>query len=82
MPRKILRQPAVNDCTGLSTAQIWRLEKTGEFPARVQITPSSIGWYEDEIAAWIEARPRGGGRRPRTGRPSTRRTTIAAPAAA
>jgi prophage regulatory protein len=64
MARKILRKPAVKERTGLSTAQIWRLEKAGTFPARVQISANAVGWYSDEIEGWIEARARGIGRRP------------------
>ena len=64
MARKLLRTPAVSERIGLSGPQIWRLEKAGNFPARVQISAGAIGWYEDEIDAWIEARPRGFGRRP------------------
>jgi prophage regulatory protein len=64
MGRKILRHPHVIECTGLSAPQIWRLEKAGQFPARVQISPGAIGWYSDEISAWVDARPRGFGRRP------------------
>jgi len=64
MARTILRKPAVTERTGLSTAQIWRLEKAGEFPVRVRISAGTVGWYSDEIDAWVEARVRGFGRRP------------------
>ncbi len=64
MARKILRHPHVIERTGLSGPQIWRLEKAGSFPARVQISVGAVGWFEDEIDAWIDARPRGFGRRP------------------
>jgi prophage regulatory protein len=64
MARMILRKPAVRERTGLSDAQIWRLERAEQFPARVQISPGAVGWFSDEIDAWIEARARGFGRRP------------------
>ena len=64
MARTILRKPAVTERTGLSSAQIWRLEKAGKFPARVQISAGAVGWFSDEVDAWIEARARGFGRRP------------------
>ncbi len=64
MARNLLRKPAVRERTGLSDAQIWRLERAGNFPARVQISAGAVGWYSDEIDAWIEARARGFGRRP------------------
>src|SRR4051812_28070007 len=63
MPGKnILRHPQVMERTGLSAPQIWRLEKAGTFPARVQISAGAVGWFSDEIESWIEARPRGFGR--------------------
>jgi prophage regulatory protein len=33
---------------------IARLEKAGQFPKRVQLGPSRVGWIESEIIAWIE----------------------------
>jgi predicted DNA-binding transcriptional regulator AlpA len=36
--RNIIRKPAVTHRTGLSYSTIWRLEETGDFPARIQIT--------------------------------------------
>ncbi len=44
---------------GLSRVTIWRLERAGKFPDRVNLTDSRIGWIETEIDEWIEARPRG-----------------------
>ena len=42
-----------------SKAQLWRLEKRGEFPRRIQLTnyPNGRhGWSEDEGDAWISER--------------------------
>lgn len=65
MSRSILRKRAVWQRTGLSDTTIWRLEKAGEFPARLTITEGgSVGWYEDEINAWVHDRVRGAGKRP------------------
>jgi len=46
--------------TGLSRPTIWRLEREGRFPARVQISSNRVGWYGHEIKAWLESRPRVG----------------------
>jgi prophage regulatory protein len=62
--KTILRQPEVCGRISLSPTQLWRLEKAGKFPERIQISANAIGWFEDEIEAWIAARPRGFGRRP------------------
>ncbi len=56
---KILRIRDVTITTGLSRTTVWRLERRGEFPRRVRLSPNSTGWIESEIEQWIESRPRG-----------------------
>ena len=58
--RKILRAKAVKERTGYSRVQVWRKSRDpdDDFPAPVQLGPNAIGWYEDEIDAWVENRPR------------------------
>ena len=55
----ILRTAAVIRLTGLSRTTLWRLERQGDFPERVRLGLNSVGWREEEIARWIDARPRG-----------------------
>jgi len=55
----VLRTPTVIRVTGLSRTTLWRLERQGEFPARIRLGPNSIGWRAEDIARWIDARPRG-----------------------
>ena len=55
----LLGKKKVRRKTGLSDPTIWRLERAGEFPKRVNITPSRVGWIEEEIDEWIAGRPRG-----------------------
>jgi len=57
-PRRILRESEVEHVTGLSRVQRWRKRRRGEFPAAVELGPNSIGYFEDEILQWLEARPR------------------------
>lgn len=64
MSRKILRKPAVRQRTGYSDSQIWRLERAGQFPKRVQLGPMAVGWFEDEIDRWVADRVRGFGKAP------------------
>jgi prophage regulatory protein len=54
----ILRRPEVMARTGLSSPTIWRLERAGHFPARVQLAPNSVGWFESDIDAWLTSRQR------------------------
>ncbi|MHB1220186.1 MAG: helix-turn-helix transcriptional regulator [Alphaproteobacteria bacterium] len=42
---------------GLSRSTRWRLERTGEFPARKQITRGAVGWSLNEVSEWVKARP-------------------------
>ena len=56
--RRILRDPEVQQRTKLSRVQRWRGVRKGTFPAPVQLGPNSIGWYSDEIEAWLSERPR------------------------
>ncbi len=56
--RKIIRPSAVCERTGKSRTQIWRDVRDKKFPAPIQIGPGAIGFYEDEIDAWIASRPR------------------------
>ena len=64
-PRKIIRKAAVCERVGLAPATVWRKsnDPDDDFPASVQLGPCATGWYEHEIDAWIESRPRGGGQR-------------------
>jgi len=56
---KILNQHEVVEMVGLSKVTLWRLEKLGRFPVRLQLGARKMGWREDEIFEWIEKRPRG-----------------------
>jgi predicted DNA-binding transcriptional regulator AlpA len=71
--RNIIRRAEVRKRTGLSDTTIWRHEKNGQFPHRVQLTEAgSVGWFEDEIDQWIHGRIRAGGKRPAGVAPASR----------
>jgi|APSaa5957512535_1039671.scaffolds.fasta_scaffold214650_2 prophage regulatory protein len=55
---KILKKELVCEATGLSYPSIWRLEKEGRFPSRVEISSRRVGWIDSEVDEWIESRPR------------------------
>lgn len=42
-----------------SRQHLGRLEKAGQFPARIQLGECSVGWLEGEVDDWIRSRPRG-----------------------
>ncbi|MEE9452075.1 MAG: AlpA family phage regulatory protein [Gammaproteobacteria bacterium] len=56
MNEDILRFPSVRKVTGLSRSTIWRLENRGQFPARRQLSPGSVGWLRREIEVWVKTR--------------------------
>ena len=58
MSKNIIRLPAVTAKTGLSPSTIWRYEKAGDFPRRVQLGPNSVGWIAEDVDAWVERRGR------------------------
>lgn len=55
---RLLRLPEVLSLTGLSRATLERLILAGDFPMPVRPTPCTRAWRSDEVAAWIDARPR------------------------
>ena len=55
-PDRILRAKEVQEITGLSRTTIWRLERSGRFPARVPLTASNVGWRQGDIQEWIRSR--------------------------
>jgi prophage regulatory protein len=54
---KVLRLPEVIAATGLSRMTVYRLEAREEFPKRRRLGRNSVGWLEEEVAAWIQSRP-------------------------
>ena len=54
---KILRFDEVAERTGLSRTTVWRLERQGQFPARIQLSPRAVGWPAEEVEEWLKSRP-------------------------
>jgi prophage regulatory protein len=52
----IIRLPAVIKKTGLSRSTIYGLLAKNMFPARIQLSPRSMGFLEYEINAWLDER--------------------------
>ena len=60
MSRRVIRLGSVQAKVSASRSTIYRWESdpTAGFPQRVQLGTNSVGWYEDEIEAWLASRPR------------------------
>jgi predicted DNA-binding transcriptional regulator AlpA len=62
---RLLPWRQVREMTGLSRTTAWRLQKRGDFPAPLVISPGRVGWRERDLEAWTESRgPRGAGGAP------------------
>jgi len=53
---RILRKPELFKKIGCSDATIWRWERKGKFPRRVQLGGNSVGWLASEVNKWIKDR--------------------------
>jgi prophage regulatory protein len=42
----------------LDRSTIWRMSRSGRFPAPIQLTPAKLGWRWSAVAAWLEERQR------------------------
>lgn len=58
MSDKILKRKEAVEKSGLSYPTIWRLERRGQFPARLRLSQGRVGWLESEITQWLAARIR------------------------
>ena len=60
--RRLIGIQAVERLTGRSRTTIRRYRAAAEidFPRPVELGPRDLGWFEDEVLAWIETRPRVG----------------------
>ena len=52
---RILRMPELRRITGLSSSTIVRMERRREFPPRLRLGGTAVGWREDEILQWINS---------------------------
>jgi predicted DNA-binding transcriptional regulator AlpA len=54
--KKILRPRQVISSLGTSLPTLWRLIQRGEFVSKIQISTKAVGFYEEDVAAWLENR--------------------------
>ena len=43
-----------------SSATVWRKVKNGTFPQPIKLSAGITAWKGSDIAAWLEAQPKGG----------------------
>jgi prophage regulatory protein len=59
--KRALSHKAVLERVPLSRTTLWRMERAGQFPKRIQLSPNRVAWLEADIDAWFEERQRNHG---------------------
>ena len=55
---RVVRRKQLLELIGLSNTTQWRLEKAGQFPARIKLGQGSVGWHLNEVEDWLKGRER------------------------
>jgi len=53
---RILTSKERREMVPYSDMQIWRMERNGTFPKRIQLGPKRVGWSQNEIMDRMEER--------------------------
>lgn len=53
---RIIRKPELLNMLGLSDPTVYRMEKAGRFPKRLQLGGNSVGWLASEVEGWFSER--------------------------
>lgn len=56
MTKRILKISEVTHSTGLGRSTLYERVKEGKFPRPVHLGPRAVGWLEEEVLGWIDAR--------------------------
>lgn len=51
---RVLKLEHIVEATGLCSTTIWKLEKQGQFPKRVKLSPNRVGWRETDLDEWVQ----------------------------
>jgi prophage regulatory protein len=54
----LLKRRQVLERLGVSHVTIWRLQRLGQFPPPIRISPGRVAWREADIEQWIADRAR------------------------
>ena len=55
---RLINEKKVLALIGLSRSTLWRLEQSGQFPSRRQVSTRAVRWNLAEVLEWIESRQR------------------------
>jgi prophage regulatory protein len=54
----LILRPERQRLVPISDTTIWRMERRGEFPRRIPISPGRVAWLRSEIESWLSDRRR------------------------
>jgi prophage regulatory protein len=54
--KRVLDHKALLERVPISRTTLWRMERAGDFPRRIQISAHRVGWFEAEVDAWLDGR--------------------------
>lgn len=54
--KNILRPAQAAKALAISRSTFWRLQQSSDFPRKIQISSKAVGFYEEDILAWLEKR--------------------------
>lgn len=54
--KTIIRKQELQTMLGISDPSIYRWEREGKFPKRLQLGGNSVGWLLSEVEGWIQAK--------------------------
>ena len=53
---QLINKADVIKLTSLSQSTLWRLERKGQFPKKIQISTGRIAYSESQVMDWIQSR--------------------------
>ena len=53
---EVLRTKDIMELLSVSRSTVWRWSKQPDFPSKIQLGPNTVGWFRDDLFAWLERR--------------------------
>ena len=53
---EVIRPKELSKMLSISQPTLWRMEKRGELPKKVQISERTVGWLKSDIQDWLESK--------------------------
>ncbi len=53
---EVIRPNDLAKMLSVSLPTLWRMEKRGELPKKIQISERTVGWLKSDIQEWLESK--------------------------